>query len=422
MPSERATTSLPPGQRADETFPRFGARATPVPQVPDEPRLRISGAVEVAGEIGIGELESLPRCEQVSDLHCVTTWSKQGLHWGGWRLADLYERLIVPRCRPRPEVRYLVLFGLDGYRCSLFLEDALADEVLIADTLDGEPLSPLHGAPLRLVSPRQYAYKNLKHLCGIALRGEPSRLPLGLQHRRGRVALEERHARLPAWLVRLPYRAAIGPVAFFQRRGLRCEHLVGRPTLLDEVMPEAEHREIHHLWLDAAPAAAYRALVEITGREIRLLGPLMALRALPARLVRRAIEGKREASVFEGLVRGGFVRLAEESGREVVFGVVGRFWKLTRNAPLGTVRDREDFTSFEEPGYAKVAMSFLVRAEGRGSRLITETRIQSTDPAAARRVRRYWCLIRPGSGLIRRSWLAAVRRRLARRRPASTSR
>ena len=79
-------------------------------------------------------------------------------------------------------------------------------------------------------------------------------------------------------------------------------------------------------------------------------------------------------------------------------------------ARLGIVGDRAD-----QPGYAKAAMSFLVRAEGTGSRLITETRIHTTDPASGRSFRRYWRLVRPGSGLIRRSWLAAVRSRLARR-------
>jgi len=384
--------------------------------------LRITGAVEMPGDITIGELQSLPRREQVSDLHCVTTWTKRDLRWGGWRLADLYRELIVPRHRPLPEARYLVLYGLDGYRCSLLLEDALADDVLVADTLDGEPLSPLHGAPLRVVSPSQYAYKSLKHLCGIGLRREPAGLPLGLEHPRGRVALQERHAHLPAWLVRLPYRSLIGQIAYRMRRGVRSPHYVGRPTLLEQLMPVAEHYEVHDLWLDADPERVYRALAETTGREVRMLGPLMALRRLPAYLAGRATRADRDVPIFESLERGGFVRLAEDPGREIVFGVVGRFWKLTRNAPLEAVRDRQSFTSFAEPGYARATMSFLVRAEGRGSRLVTETRIRTTDPAAARSFRRYWRLVRPGSGLIRRSWLAAVRRRceVLARQPSAT--
>ncbi len=412
MENAPTNPSLPPGQRAGDAFPRFGAAMAPLPEIPDEPRLRITGEVEEPGEIGLAELASLPRREQVSDLHCVTTWTKEGLRWGGWRLADVYERLIEPRFRPHPEARWLVLFGLDGYRCSLRLDDALAGDVMVADTLDGEPLSPLHGAPLRVVSPDQYAYKSLKHLSGIALRRRPVRLPLGLEHSRGRVVLEERHARLPAWLVRLPYRALIGPVAYLHRHGTSSRDFAGRPTLLDELMPDPEHREVHDVWLDAAPEDAYRALAAVTAHEIRLLGPLMALRQLPALLAGRAKPGGHDIPVFDGVERAGFVRLAEDPGREIVFGVVGRFWKLTRNAPVGTVVDRQSFTSFAEPGYAKAAMSFLARAEGRGTRLITETRIRATDAGAARSFRRYWRLARPGSGLIRRSWLAAVRRRV----------
>lgn len=414
MSSEPTTGSLPPGQRAGAAFPRFGAATRPRPPIAGEARLRITGSVDEPGDIALDELRSLPRREQTSDLHCVTTWTKPGLRWGGWRLADLYRQVIEPRFRPRPEARYLVLFGLDGYCCSLLLEDALADDVLIADTLDGEPLSPAHGAPLRVVSPRQYAYKNLKHLSGFALREKPVALPLGMEHPRGRVALQERHARLPAWLVRLPYRLMIGPTAYFSRRALRSSHYAGRPTLLDELMPDSEHHELHHTWVAAPPEDAYRQLLEITSREIRLLAPLMALRTLPAILAGRGTSGDRGQTVIDSLVQGGFVRLAEQPGREIVFGVVGRFWKLTQNRPLSSVKDRDDFTAFGQPGYAKAAMSFLVRAEGTGSRVLTETRILTTDPASAKSFARYWRVVRPGSGLIRRSWLAALRRRLAR--------
>ncbi len=411
MPAQHAAT-IPPGQRPGARFPRFGAATRPFPEVPYEARLRISGEVEHPIEISLEELRALPRIDQESALHCVTTWTKEGLRWSGWRLADLYHQVIEPRCQPRPEARYLVLFGHDGYCCSLLLEDALADDVLIADTLDGEPISPIHGAPLRIVSPRQYGYKSLKHLAGIGLRSKPITLPLGLEHPRGRVEHQERHASAAAWLVRWPYRALIGATAFFQRRGIRSRHFVGHPTLLDELMPQAEHFEVHDIWLDATPEETYRALLALQGGEIRLLRPLMALRELPARLVGRAIGGDRDAAVLDALVASGFVQLAEQPGREIVLGVVGRFWKLAGNAPVRSVHDQQTFTAFDQPGYAKAAMNLLVRAEGRGCRLITETRIQTTDPAAARSFRRYWRLIRPGSGLIRRSWLSAVRRRL----------
>ncbi len=416
MPKQPAANRLPHGQRASEGFPRFGAATRRPPQLPTALELRITGIVEEPGVITLDELQALPRREQVCDLHCVTTWSKQGLHWGGWRLADLYNQVIVPRFRPRPEALYLVLFGLDGYCCSLLLEDALQADVLIADTLDGEPLSRVHGAPLRVVSPHQYAYKSLKHLSGIGLRAQPIGLPLGLEHLRGRVAHQERHAMLPAWLVRLPYRALICPTAYFQRRGLTSSHFVSQPTLLDEVMPEFEHTELHDLWLDTDPATAYQTLSATTVREVRLITPLMAVRSLPAFLSGRGMKKGRDTAgkktVFAALESGGFVRLAEKLEREIVYGVIGRFWKLTDNAPLRSVQERDTFITFSEPGYAKAVMSFIVRAEGRGTRILTETRIQTTDAVSSRSFRRYWRLVQPGSGLIRRSWLAAVRRRL----------
>ena len=78
------------------------------------------------------------------------------------------------------------------------------------------------------------------------------------------------------------------------------------------------------------------------------------------------------------------------------------------------VRTREDFLSFDEPGYAKAAISFLVRPERGGSRVSTETSVVGTSPEATRAVLRYWRAIRPGSGAIRRRWLAAIRRRAVR--------
>jgi hypothetical protein len=75
---------------------------------------------------------------------------------------------------------------------------------------------------------------------------------------------------------------------------------------------------------------------------------------------------------------------------------------------------REEFVSFAEPGYAKAAMAFLVVPERGGSRVVTETRIAGTSPEATRAFLRYWRATRPGSGAIRRSWLAAIRRRAVR--------
>jgi len=127
-----------------------------------------------------------------------------------------------------------VFGGLDGYESVVSIEDALADDVLIADRLDGRPLDADHGAPVRLVSPRQYGFMSTKHLCRVELRAaEPadnhghasglSKLlmkgPLIQPHPRARVWEEERHSYLPAWTLRRIYRALIPPIAYLSRRG-----------------------------------------------------------------------------------------------------------------------------------------------------------------------------------------------------------
>jgi hypothetical protein len=108
------------------------------------------------------------------------------------------------------------------------------------------------------------------------------------------------------------------------------------------------------------------------------------------------------------MIKVGFTLLRERPGKEVVVGAIGRFWSPFGNKPVVG----EDFSAFTEPGYAKAALNFTVAADGEGSRITTETRIAGTDAAAARKFRRYWLLIRLGSGAIRRSWLKAIRRRL----------
>lgn len=113
------------------------------------------------------ELALLPRVEQVSDLHCVTTWSYCRIRWGGYRFCDAYERLFLPRVKPHREARWVMVRGADGHRASLLLDDALVPDVLLADQMNGEALSFEHGGPLRLITPSHYAYKSVKHLTGI---------------------------------------------------------------------------------------------------------------------------------------------------------------------------------------------------------------------------------------------------------------
>lgn len=214
-----SAAALPPGQRELGHFPRFGLLpfATRFPKQPGQVQLRICGDLRAEIELDAAHLASLPRVEQCSDFHCVTGWSRRGLRWGGVRLRDAHERLILPLAGPVSDVCHVILHGQDGGRCSLPLADLLADDVLLADKLDGQPLGIDHGAPLRLLAPAHYGYKSIKHLCRLEFRRDlsgyrPSAYRF-MEHPRARVALEERGQGLPGWLLRLLYRPMIRPTA-----------------------------------------------------------------------------------------------------------------------------------------------------------------------------------------------------------------
>ena len=185
--------------------------------MPADPGLELSGAVARVADVPIGDLQHLPHEERIADFNCVTTWCVRGLRWGGVPFRTFYDDIVVSRCQPSEEVRWLRLVGLDGASAVIALEDALRDDVLLADSLGGEPLSLRHGAPIRFVSPAQYAYKSVKHLASVDLSVEQPALGPD-EHPRARVALEERHPERGASLVRGPARLAAPTIAFLAER------------------------------------------------------------------------------------------------------------------------------------------------------------------------------------------------------------
>ena len=216
--------NLPPGQRELGFFPRFGLSkyASRYRAAFDDLSLSIGGEVETPLTLTKDDLGSLTRVEQLSDFHCVTTWSKTGLHWSGFRFKDFYEKYILNQAKPTQEISQVVFRCQDGFRTNMLLSDLLADDVMLADTLNGEPLCSLHGAPLRLVVPAHYGYKNAKHVKGIEFWADNSNFKSPafrfMNHPRARVALEERGRGLPGWIYRYLYRPLIRPtVKLFER-------------------------------------------------------------------------------------------------------------------------------------------------------------------------------------------------------------
>ncbi len=135
----------------------------------------------------------------------------------------------------------------------------------------------------------------------------------------------------------------------------------------------------------------------------------MALRSLPETILHPTNRRRPPQKVtLQTLIEAGFGRLAEELGREVVFGVAGRFWR-----PLDNILPfkHENFSGPVPPGLARAVWNFTVQEGNLGRTVLsTETRVVCGDPASRRKFRAYWLLVGPFSGLIRILMLRAVRR------------
>jgi DMSO/TMAO reductase YedYZ molybdopterin-dependent catalytic subunit len=222
------SVALPPGQHRVDGFPRFGTHLHhPPPPVPVGHRLVVTGADGTTLSLSMDELAALPRVSYSADFHCVAGWSATDLHWEGVSFATLYRTVLSPVLADGAVTSHVVFGGLDGYESVVCIDDALRDDFLLADTLNGMPLDADHGAPLRVVSPSQYGFISTKHLSCIALH---TRVPVARQsladrvlaaHPRARVWREERHGRLPAWAVRDVYRLLVPPIRALCARGTR---------------------------------------------------------------------------------------------------------------------------------------------------------------------------------------------------------
>jgi hypothetical protein len=197
------------------------------------------------------------------------------------------------------------------------------------------------------------------------------------------------------------------------------------PLLLDEVLPRYEAREIHEIFVAAPRPDVYRALEALTLGELPLFRALMGLRTLPARLARSVRRPAADRSRLDPGMRlldwglRGFTVLAQRPGSELVIGGPGQPWRLAGGSST-RIGSLADFLAFDRPGFAKLAVGFKLEEVPGGTRVITETRVDTTDPLSHRRFGAYWRVIRIGSGAIRRSWLRAIKHR-AERLPAATA-
>jgi DMSO/TMAO reductase YedYZ molybdopterin-dependent catalytic subunit len=154
---------LPPGQHEVKNWPVLDLGVHP--EIPrDLWGLSIHGKVEKPMAYDWTSFMALPQVEDVSDFHCVTSWSRMDNKWGGVRFRDA----IAP-AGPKPEATHVYVKSYDGYTVNLPLSECMDDDVLLVHTWEGLPLMKEHGGPVRMITPRKWAWKGAKWIKEIHL-------------------------------------------------------------------------------------------------------------------------------------------------------------------------------------------------------------------------------------------------------------
>lgn len=156
---------LPPGQHVVRDWPVLDLGVQPKVAL-DAWELRIFGLVDEAVRWDWAGFLALPQRRETTDIHCVTTWSLYDNAWEGVATRD-----ILAAAGPKPEARFVVLHGYDGYTTNLPLEDFAAADAMIVHRWNGQALSAAHGGPVRALVPHLYLWKSAKWLHRIEVIG-----------------------------------------------------------------------------------------------------------------------------------------------------------------------------------------------------------------------------------------------------------
>lgn len=180
-------------------------------------------------------------------------------------------------------------------------------------------------------------------------------------------------------------------------------------TRLDEFAPVYQFNEVHRIQVRAPRDRVYQAIKEVTADEILFFRTLTWIRRLGRPGPESVLSAPERLPLLEVATRTTFLMLAEDPSREIVVGTVVV-------APAGALAKLpatpEQFKALDAPGFAKATMNFRVEDAGSNTCIVTtETRVYAMDAAARRRFAAYWRVIYPGSALIRRMWLRAIKLR-----------
>lgn len=163
--ADPARDRLPPGQRLVRDWPVLDLGAQPE-VTPRKFRLDIDGMVERPLSLRLDEFMALPQSESVSDMHCVTQWSRYDNRWKG-----VSARVLLDAVRPRAEARHVVFHAHDGYTTNVRLDQFDQPDVFLVHQWEGKPIERQHGGPVRVLIPRLYLWKSAKWVRRIELTG-----------------------------------------------------------------------------------------------------------------------------------------------------------------------------------------------------------------------------------------------------------
>ncbi|MFN2509177.1 MAG: hypothetical protein ABR589_10445 [Chthoniobacterales bacterium] len=190
---------------------------------------------------------------------------------------------------------------------------------------------------------------------------------------------------------------------------IRSKEAPARVSRLDEWMPVWHFGERHTIQIAASPDDVFAAIRAVRADEIFLFRTLIAIRRCGRSGPAETLNAPEQQPLLDVATQTTFIPLADEAPRELVLGTIVAAPRKTGAAPE---LSPELFRSALPAGVALATMNFLVTPRAGGElTLSTETRVFANDSSTARRFAVYWRVIHPGSDIIRRSWLRAIRRR-----------
>ena len=192
-------------------------------------------------------------------------------------------------------------------------------------------------------------------------------------------------------------------------------------TQLDQFIPVWQFSELHSIRIAVPKEKVYVALKQVTANEIHFFNTLIWIRRFGRPGPESILNPPPDMPLLQVAIKTSFIVLAEEPNQEFVIGTLvaaPRGWRPSGNK---TPEGFKVLAASESPGYAVAAMNFRLgdcvpsnTASLPCTLLTTETRVYATDASSRRAFARYWRVIYPGSSLIRRMWLRAVKERAER--------